>query len=856
VSQLWRIQLFEGPQLLTAEGVALHRFRSQRVGALLAYLALHLDRPCPREELAEALWPEEDPLVTANRLRVTLASLRKQLEPPGVAFGSVLDVSHARRVRLRADAVWCDTRALEQALKAQDDAHAAALAVGTLLPDYYDSWVVAWRERLVAQTASLPQASSSASQPPLPKQPPAAEPMHHRVPRYLTRFFGRERELQEVREQLTQASLVSLIGPGGVGKSRLAVEAVAGQTRRAVFVGLADLSADKRLVETILEVLSPHQSASGEPFEQLVTRLGATPTLLILDNAETFVEPVAALVLRLLERVPSLQILVTSRQRLEIPGEVVLPVLPLEIPSVAARPERLTEFPAVALFVDRARGSLPDFVLAPRHTQALVEICQRLEGVPLALELAAARMTVQTPAQLAATLAQSLTMLKSRQRGLPERHRSLRAVAQGSIELLTPELCRFFAQLSVFRGGWSAQAAAAVTGRADAEALLEELVVRSLVTVWEDRPNGPLRYRFLELLRPFAQETLPSDERATLTQRHTDYFLTCAAHASGIQRASLEPLDGEGENLRTALEWASQSPSELFWLGLRGLLVHAQIRGLHRQVQDWIERVLDGSLEVPKTLTGYQMRNLAARILSELGHFEQSRRLMLQDRVDAQAAGFPVMAVYATNLLGYLAMESGEPVESLVLLRDALERALQLTDSGLQNECRFLVARALLVCAENSPSPSERLELLQEAERHLRSLLAGHGDSALFFLGLGASLLGQGRLEEASEALEKTRKLAQKLQESSTLLYCLAHESRLALLTSNPTRAALLQGAYESLREQMGYVAPTSPAASTREELQEHLGAEALHYWLLRGRQTALDELFAAEFPLNETANT
>ena len=858
---LWRVCLFDGPILKYPQGGIVHHFRSQRIGALLAYLSLQLDRPCPREELAEALWPEEAPEVTANRLRVALASLRKQLEPPGVPFGSVLDISQARRIRLRADAVWCDVKALEQALKTGDHAGAAALASGPLLPDYYDEWAIAARERFTVLIENLPPPLPvSRSEPTLSPPATSSHFVAPRIPHYLTRFFGRERELQQLRELLKSALLVSVVEPGGIGKSRLAVELAAAYSLPVALVPLANLSDPRRLVEAVLQAVSPGSDGRGDSFELLCAVLSTAPMLLILDNAEPFVESVASLVLRLIDNASQLQILVTTRQRLEVPGEAVFALAPLEPPPLVASPERLMEFPAVALFVDRARCSRPDFVLAPRHTEAIVEICQRLEGIPLALELAAAQVTVQTPRQIVASLAVSLTGLKSRQRELVERHRSLRAVVEGSLKLLPPPLRLFFFQLSIFRDGWTAEAAAAVTGYADAESLLEELAMRSLVIASEDRPEGPMRYRFLEVLRQFADESLPDSERVALAERHCGYFLACASRARGLVPGSLTPLDSESENLRAALEFGAQSLAEIFWPSLRGVLVHAFSRGLHRQVMPWIERLLEGALRAPDALIGYQIEHMAAKILVDTGRFEEGRRLVLQTRSAAERTQHFEQALYATTLLGYIATETGDYESAVTIQREALEQADLLPDPSLRKHCQFDTARALLVCVLDTLSHDEprRQKMLREAESLFRPLLNDNGSSStpLILLSLAITVLYQGRLEESYPLLKKAQRLAWQGHEAAILLYCLAYESHCWLLVGNLERAAILQGAYEGLREQIGYVATNSPTQNDTPVLRDRLGEERFAHLVLRGRQTHLEELLEADAIFNVRANT
>lgn len=626
---LWRVRLFDGPILEDASGNQVRHFRSQRIGALLAYLALNLGSPCPREELYEALWPDEDIRVTSNRLRVSLSSLRRQMEPFGVRFGSVIDVSDPGRVRLREETVWCDAAAFERALKAGRNEDAARLARGTLLPGYYDEWIVDARLRLETLGADLDWEAVTERAPVEESESPAVSPSpHHRLPLYLTRFFGREAERQHLLDRVLENRLVTITGPGGIGKTRLAVEMAADMPLSTVFVPLADLPGTGNVPGAILQALvgTPQPDTDSAQLVDLLERRG--PSLLILDNAEHLVNTVSSLSLSLLEAVPDLHLLITSRQRLDISGEETLSLEPLDPPRHFSEPDRLMEFPAIALFLDRARIARPDFTLTSRHITSLVEICCRLEGMPLALELAAARVTSQTPAQIATALAKNLMDLASHQRGLSARHRSLRAAIQGSFDLLPPKLQTFFSRLAVFQGGWTAEAARAVTGCIEAEAFLEELGIRSLVVIREEEESSTMRYSFLETLRQFAAEKMPlspikqtefvgkdgeglvrterpeSDPPET-ARRHADYFLHLAERSAPLvdaQGASavVAELEREHENLRAALQWIfdndTQDVAYRFVNALSGFWV---IRGHLSDGRRWYNSLLSASDEAP-----------------------------------------------------------------------------------------------------------------------------------------------------------------------------------------------------------------------------------------------------------------
>ncbi len=338
--------------------------------------------------------------------------------------------------------------------------------------------------------------------------PPQAQPAHAgSLPLLFTRLFGREQALVQLREMLLQPEirLLTLTGPGGSGKTRLAVE-VARQLLEPFcgavwFVSLADLVDPEMMADYMLDALRLPHSPSVAPLEQVITMLSQQPTLVVIDNMEHLlrsdgvmeywsdgvleqkisIAPIlhhsvtpTAVVRTLLERVPTLKLLVTSRQRLNVESEREFVVAPLPTPkSVDAEshpttqpPEHLITFASVQLFVDRAQAVKPDFQITPHNASDIAELCERLDGIPLAIELAASRILALPPAQMVARLRDRFDFLVSRRRDLPERHRTMRAAIDWSYQLLSPELQRFFARLSVFRGGCTLEAAEQVCSQA------------------------------------------------------------------------------------------------------------------------------------------------------------------------------------------------------------------------------------------------------------------------------------------------------------------------------------------------------------------------------------------------------
>lgn len=632
----WHIRLL-GTLEAKQGDLVLSRFATSRVAALLARLALFPSRTHSREELAGLLWPEADEHAGRLNLRVALASLRRQMEPPASHAGSIF-VAEKHSLRLYPDSLVSDASQFESLLrdaartpdplrKRDALAQAVALHSGELLPGFYDEWVLDERERLLAlcedaerQCRSLSPASAPAESPPVAvttrPAPPSATaspaPALLGFPGRFTRFFGRTREQARLQELLAdpEVRLVTLLGPGGAGKTRLAAEAArsaalsseAGFDGPVCFVPLADTGDSALLPAAAAAALRLPLSGERSAREQVAAHLGEARVLLVLDNLEHLGAGGAEEIRALLDSVPRLVCLVTSRQTLSLEGEHEMPLAPLPVPAADAPepPAHLSVYSGVQLFVDRAQAVRPDFQITDRNADAVAAVCRALEGLPLALELAAARIQALTPHQMQTQLQSRLSFLTSRRRDLPPRHRSLRAALEWSAHLLTPEQTRFFSCLSVFRGGWTADAAGAVGKVPDPLVLLEELCERSLISA-EETALG-MRFRILESLREFGEEQLTPEEKTGLGRRHAVYFQELAGAMEALwvgpkQKASAEVLDAEGDNLRAALLFCrGDAKSGETGMRLAGSLQNYWIlRGLLREGRDWMQGALAGT---------------------------------------------------------------------------------------------------------------------------------------------------------------------------------------------------------------------------------------------------------------------
>jgi predicted ATPase/class 3 adenylate cyclase len=389
-----------------------------------------------------------------------------------------------------------------------------------------------------------------------------------------TPFIGREDQLATVLALLrdTDVRLVTLAGPGGTGKTRLAMQAAAellDEYEHGVWlVDLALVTNPALVVAAIANAFGLEESADSPLEAQVLQHAAERQQLLVLDNYEHVIAA-AELVARLLSAAPRLKVLVTSREVLRLYGEHTHPVPPLALPNLARRESvaAISQYEAVSLFIQRARAADPKFRINDDNAPAVAEICVRLDGLPLAIELAAARIPLFAPRQLLQRLGDRLKTVGGGQRDLPVRQRTLRGAIDWSYELLAPDEKTLFARLSVFNGGRSLEGAEAVCGEGlaiDVAEGLESLIHKSLLRqVTED--GGEPRFVMLETLHEYARERLvASGEEEAVRQRHLDYFVRLAEPAEaevleGLALDSLGLLYPEQDNILAALDWSFQS---------------------------------------------------------------------------------------------------------------------------------------------------------------------------------------------------------------------------------------------------------------------------------------------------------
>jgi predicted ATPase len=559
---IWQIQLLGGLRATRGTSV-IAQFPSRPIAMMMARLALYPERRHAREELIDLLWPDAELEVGRNRFRQALSTLRRLLEPPDLPPDSVL---HADRqtVGFNAAAVSCDAHEFERLLKQGAVAQALEAYRGELLPGFIDEWVDEERLRLTAlYERARTRSGASAEKPREPAPPQADAPalvpaptlQSHNLPAYISVFFGRQDDKRRVLEALAKYRLVTLTGLGGFGKTRLAVESArsAKGFDSVAFVPLNECTDAELIADRVRSALRM-QATQEDAMAQLCAFLGEQNVLLVLDNFEQIVDDGAAVVVDLLERLPRLKCLVTSRRVLNVPGEHALIIDPLPVPQASMAAAEAAATPSLGLFIDRARGARADFGLTDDNRPDLIRLCRALEGLPLAIEIAASRIRSYSPSEMCDALAERFDLLtRQGQRGARfGRHASLQTAIEWSWNLLDPEQRRFYAALSVFRGGWTAAAVESVCEASDAREQLEMLVSDSLLRAEADE-SGTMRFSMLETLREFAQERV--EDAPKLRARHRAYFLGVARQAPSTDSSMIE---SEFPNLQQALATAVQ----------------------------------------------------------------------------------------------------------------------------------------------------------------------------------------------------------------------------------------------------------------------------------------------------------
>ena len=702
------------------------------------------------------------------------------------------------------------------------------------------------------------------------------------LPVQRTGFVGREKEVAAAKELLLRPDvrLVTVTGPGGIGKTRLAVQVANGLVERfpggTHFVSLSSLSDPELIASVIVQTLGIREAGGRSPLEILKENLQGSlraPMLLLLDNFEHLVEAVPT-VAELLVVGPNLKVLVTSRAALHVYGEHEFPVPPLALPDSRSIPplEILSQYPAVALFVQRAVAAKPDFELNGENAPAVAEICARLDGLPLAIELAAARVKVLSPSSMRTRLTSRLQLLTGGARDMPQRHQTLRATMDWSYDLLTASEQKLFRRLSVFVGGCTLEGAEAVCdtkGDLDLDLLdgMGSMVDKSLAQQAE-QAEGESRFVMLETIREYALEKLETSGEQVLTKRaHAAYCLVLAEEEAAKQIGAegqqwLARFAVEHDNFRAGLEWLTET-GEAEW-GLR--LGAALFRFWEMR-----EYLAEGRARLGKLLkiagaaapTKARARALfAAGVLASAQGDYASADALIRDSLDiARQLRDQQCAAVSLNALAVIARDRGDIWDALFLFEESLVLWRELGEQKAVARSLSNLANIVELQGDNARARSLYMECLSIFQglgdrtgvawsmNYQGDVARDQGDSAaartLYEQGLaifrelgdrwgiagtladlGSLAREQGNYPTARALYRESIKIFQELDHKrgiARLLECFACSAAVQL---EAERSLRLAGAAAALRQNIG--APLTPAEQAKLEASLHRARQAL----------------------------
>ncbi len=694
---------------------------------------------------------------------------------------------------------------------------------------------------------------------------PTVEPLVRRstgdLPRELTTFIGREREIAQVARDLPKTRLLTLTGPGGVGKTRLALEVAdscrSDYTDGACFVYLAPIVNDASVPHTVLAALGLRPEPDRAELSTLIGRLGTCELLLLLDNCEHVLSGCGFFADALLRACPRVRILATSREPLGVSGETVWAVPALSAPDARQLPsvDELLEYEAPRLFVDRASSANASFTLRPHNTPTVAEICRNLDGMPLAIELAAGLVRSLTIAQIAARLGDRFRLLGRGPHAAPARQQTLRATVDWSYDLLSSAERALFNRLSVFVGGWTLEAAETVCAdevvpSAEIVHLLGRLVDRSLV-VAEDQ-SGVMRYRLLETLRQYgAEQVAHVGENAHLRDRHRQWCATLAEQGErdiwrADQLACVRYLALEHDNVRAALAWTVASPDDPE-PGLRIAAAMVRFWDVHGHLREgtrWLTDLL--ALPAVRTATPGWARALTARgYLAVLRGDRTAAIADLDQSLDfwhhlGDSRGLAVALFFRALAMAWTGAELSE---SVPIFTQSLALAQQRGPRWTAYFCLYCLGEIA-----RSQGDLDTAEALLNQSLSLSSAANERWGAFHALYSLAFLALMRAEWQRANDLAQQSLTLTLELGDTRGSTYALEALGCVAAARGDARRAAHLFGASEALREPVGDFLSATLRADREQGLatvRGTLGGAGFAAAIAAGRRLSLDQAVA-----------
>ncbi|WP_020667379.1 ATP-binding protein [Amycolatopsis nigrescens] len=640
------------------------------------------------------------------------------------------------------------------------------------------------------------------------------------LPAELTSYVGRHTEILEVTRLLSTGSLVTLTGPGGVGKTRLAtrVAAAARPTFHddVVFVGLAELREPDLLVNTVAERLGLGDRSARPPIERLVDQLRTRRLLLVLDNCEHLIEACARLVGALLGSCPDLVVLATSRQSLGVAGERVMPVPPLAVPEAGEPMTGQSEYDAVRLFVDRATAVVPSFTITEDSAEDVARLCRALDGLPLAIELAAVRLRSLSVRQLTDRLNKRFTLLTGGRRSGPSRHATFQALVDWSHELCTEQERLLWARTSVFPGSFDLDAAEAVCSGdgLDRHAVLDVLdgLIDKSILVREEQ-HGVVRYRMLETVRQYGEDRLrAAGQVRSLKRRHRDWYqeLTRRFQAEWLgpdQVAWIDRLKREHANLRGALDFCASDPVE----AEAGLLMiptfkeYWLLRGNNTEGRLWLAKLLEiAPADTPGRADAQWMSGFLALVQGDMPAYESALATATEL---AEQTGDERSTAYIHHVRAYAALIGNKGEQAAELFHTATTMFRTQQDLGGDLWATYNYGLALALAGDLGRARKVLEECVEtctaRGEVFWRSWALWSRSAAEYLYG---------DLQQALDASLELLRLQRRVDDQTILAFALTVLAGCATHGGKLTRAAKLLGAATAVWQLLG-ASPTNYAA-------------------------------------------